>query len=98
MQKRQLSAAEYVGVQQKRAELPMASHRDELLRAIRAHRVVLVCGETGCGKTTQLPQFILEDEIERGDGAMCSIVCTQPRRIAALSVAAPGFGTRFGPR
>ena len=49
---------------------------------------VLVCqGETGCGKTTQLPQFILEEAIAAGRGPATSIVCTQPRRISAISVA-----------
>lgn len=45
-------------------------------------------GETGCGKTTQLPQFILEEDISSLRGANCNIICTQPRRISAISVAA----------
>lgn len=48
---------------------------------------MVVSGETGCGKTTQLPQYILESETEAGQGAACSIICTQPRRISAISVA-----------
>ena len=48
----------------------------------------MVSGETGCGKTTQLPQFILEEEISSLRGADCNIICTQPRRISAISVAA----------
>uniref|UniRef100_A0A671V608 ATP-dependent DNA/RNA helicase DHX36 n=1 Tax=Sparus aurata TaxID=8175 RepID=A0A671V608_SPAAU len=44
-------------------------------------------GETGCGKTTQVTQFILDDYINRGVGSMCRVVCTQPRRISAISVA-----------
>lgn len=48
--------------------------------------MVVVSGETGCGKTTQLPQYILESEIEAARGASCSIVCTQPRRISAMAV------------
>lgn len=48
-------------------------------------QVVIVSGETGCGKTTQLPQFVLEE----ADASMmqCNIICTQPRRISAVSVA-----------
>lgn len=48
--------------------------------------MVVVSGETGCGKTTQIPQFILETEIEAMSGAMCNIICTQPRKISAMSV------------
>ena len=44
-------------------------------------------GETGCGKTTQVPQFVIDDMDSRGEGAHCSIICTQPRRISAISVA-----------
>lgn len=49
-------------------------------------QVVIISGETGCGKTTQIPQFILETEIEAIRGAACNIICTQPRRISAMSV------------
>jgi len=45
------------------------------------HPVIVLSGETGCGKTTQVPQFILDHFIEQGHGGLCSIVCTQPRRI-----------------
>eukprot|EP00937_MAST-01D_sp_MAST-1D-sp2_P000724 g724.t1 len=55
---------------------------------VRHQQVCLVSGETGCGKTTQVPQFILDSFIQRGRGGECSIVCTQPRRIAAMGVAA----------
>ena len=48
---------------------------------------MIVAGETGCGKTTQLPQFILDDAIARNEGGRCSLICTQPRRISATSVA-----------
>ena len=49
-------------------------------------QVIIVSGETGCGKRTQIPQFILESEMESVHGAVCSIICTQPRRISAMSV------------
>jgi hypothetical protein len=52
------------------------------------YQVLVISGETGCGKTTQLPQFILEEEINSLRGADCNIICTQPRRISAISVAA----------
>lgn len=50
------------------------------------HQVTVISGETGCGKTTQVTQFILDNCIERGKGSACRIVCTQPRRISAISV------------
>ncbi|XP_072956855.1 DExH-box ATP-dependent RNA helicase DExH1 [Typha angustifolia] len=71
-----------------REKLPAYKVKDEFLKAVTANQVLVVSGETGCGKTTQLPQFILEEEIENLRGANCNIICTQPRRISAISVAA----------
>jgi ATP-dependent helicase HrpA len=65
-------------------ELPVAARREAILAAIRDNQVVIVCGETGSGKTTQLPKLCLE--LERGISGM--IGHTQPRRIAARTVAA----------
>jgi len=65
-------------------ELPVAERHDEIAAAIRAHPVVIVCGETGSGKTTQLPKICLD----AGRGLRGLIGHTQPRRIAARSVAA----------
>lgn len=70
-----------------RRSLPAYKERDALITAISSNQVIIVSGETGCGKTTQIPQFILESEIESGRGALCGIICTQPRRISAMSVA-----------
>ncbi|KAI4347227.1 hypothetical protein L6164_008057 [Bauhinia variegata] len=69
-----------------RRSLPAFKEKDALLKAIAENQVIVVSGETGCGKTTQLPQYILESEIEASRGAACSIICTQPRRISAMSV------------
>lgn len=54
---------------------------------INNNSVVIIRGNTGCGKTTQVCQFILDDYIRSGQGAHCNIVVTQPRRISAVSVA-----------
>ena len=64
-------------------ELPVVARRDEIARAIEANQVVIVCGETGSGKTTQLPKICLD--IKRGVNGL--IGHTQPRRIAARTVA-----------
>ncbi|KAG9131681.1 hypothetical protein Leryth_009422, partial [Lithospermum erythrorhizon] len=71
-----------------REKLPAYKMRSEFLEAVASNQVLVVSGETGCGKTTQLPQFILEEQISYLRGADCSIICTQPRRISAISVAA----------
>ena len=78
---------EYMSMMEKRMRLPSYGMRDKLLADIRGNRVVVVSGETGCGKTTQVPQFVIDDMDARGEGAYCSIICTQPRRISAMSVA-----------
>ena len=77
------------------AELPVSARREDIAEAIRDHQVVIVAGETGSGKTTQLPKICLA--LGRGEGSM--IGHTQPRRIAARSVAeriAEELGTDLG--
>ncbi len=64
------------------AELPISARKDEILAAIRGSQVVVIAGETGSGKTTQLPKLCLE----AGLGIRAMIGCTQPRRVAALSI------------
>ncbi|XP_058070140.1 DExH-box ATP-dependent RNA helicase DExH1 isoform X3 [Magnolia sinica] len=71
-----------------REQLPAYKVKAEFLKAVAENQVHVVSGETGCGKTTQLPQFILDEEISCLRGAECNIICTQPRRISAISVAA----------
>src|SRR5436309_731067 len=76
-------------------ELPVSERRDDIAAAIRDHQAVIVCGETGSGKTTQLPKICLEI----GRGVRGLIGHTQPRRIAARSVAsriAQELGTTVG--
>src|SRR5690606_424416 len=76
-------------------ELPVCARKDEIADAIRDHQVVIVAGETGSGKTTQLPKICLE----LGRGIRGQIGHTQPRRIAARAVAeriAEELGTNLG--
>ncbi|KAG8014200.1 DExH-box ATP-dependent RNA helicase DExH1 [Nibea albiflora] len=68
-------------------KLPADAHRDRIVSAVRSSRVVVIAGETGCGKTTRIPRFLLEDSVGAGEGAKCNILVTQPRRISAVSVA-----------
>ena len=71
----------------KRAELPMNQYRDKVLDIVNNNVYSIIVGATGSGKTTQVPQILLEDAITKGNGGTCNIICTQPRRIAATSVA-----------
>ncbi|KAK6626795.1 hypothetical protein RUM44_009272 [Polyplax serrata] len=70
-----------------RQKLPSYKKRKEIIDLIEKNPIVVVSGETGCGKTTQVVQFVLDDYIVKKKGSMCNIVCTQPRRISAVSVA-----------
>ncbi|KVG63738.1 ATP-dependent RNA helicase HrpA [Burkholderia pseudomultivorans] len=79
--------------------LPVSARRDEIARAIAGHQVVIVCGETGSGKTTQLPKICLELGRGLGAGGTGLIGHTQPRRLAASSTGrriAEELGTPFG--
>ncbi|KAG1825662.1 P-loop containing nucleoside triphosphate hydrolase protein [Suillus subaureus] len=73
---------------QSQAYATMLSARRRLPAFAAKDKFFVVVGETGCGKTTQLPQFILDSLILSGHGAEASIIITQPRRISAVSVAA----------
>ncbi|KAG8705553.1 hypothetical protein FRC08_001613 [Ceratobasidium sp. 394] len=83
-EKRRNSAA-YQEMLPKRNELPIASFRSRILESLDRHQVVVLSGETGCGKSTQLPAYILEDQLSKG--LACKIYCTEPRRISAISLA-----------
>ncbi|PSN52665.1 Dosage compensation regulator [Blattella germanica] len=75
------------GMVKERNTLPVAAMKSAIMEAINDNSVVIIRGNTGCGKTTQVCQYILDDYIQTGQGAYCNIVVTQPRRISAVSVA-----------
>eukprot|EP00854_Cymbomonas_tetramitiformis_P007103 gene7103-8474_t len=72
---------------EQRSRLPAFAKRAEIIQAVQGSPVVIIGGATGSGKTTQVAQYLLEDAVARGAGGGVGIVCTQPRRIAAVSVA-----------
>ncbi|CAD6236609.1 unnamed protein product [Miscanthus lutarioriparius] len=72
-------------IMEDRTKLPISSFKDVITSNLENHQVVLISGQTGCGKTTQVPQYILDHMW--GKGESCKIICTQPRRISAISVA-----------
>ncbi|GMI67727.1 helicase in vascular tissue and tapetum [Hibiscus trionum] len=71
-------------INEERSKLPIAGFVDAITSAVESNQVILISGETGCGKTTQVPQFLLD--YMWGKGEACKILCTQPRRISATSV------------
>uniref|UniRef100_A0A8C2Y6P7 Putative ATP-dependent RNA helicase DHX57 n=1 Tax=Coturnix japonica TaxID=93934 RepID=A0A8C2Y6P7_COTJA len=70
-----------------RQKLPAWQERETILDLLTRHQVLVVSGMTGCGKTTQIPQFILDASLQGSPNAVANIICTQPRRISAISVA-----------
>ena len=89
-------AAKRLALLKERSLLPIWSAQDSLLQLIRENKSLVVIGETGSGKTTQIPQFLLHGGFADQGGA---IACTQPRRVAAMSVArrvAEEMGTILG--
>eukprot|EP00744_Colponema_vietnamica_P008583 GILI01012234.1.p1 GENE.GILI01012234.1~~GILI01012234.1.p1 ORF type:complete len:1069 (+),score=227.39 GILI01012234.1:640-3846(+) len=72
--------------QPRRETLSIWDKREEILDVIEKNQVTVICGTTGCGKTTQIPQYIMDHETQKGTGGDCNIVVTQPRRISATSI------------
>jgi len=91
-----VNSFEAKSIDEVRKSLPVYEWREKLLQAVSEYQVLIVVGETGSGKTTQLPQYLHEAGYTKDGG---KIGCTQPRRVAAMSVAArvaDEMGVRVG--
>lgn len=89
-------------IREQRRSLPVYEHKHHLLQAVKENQIIIIQGETGCGKTTQIPQYLHEagyTKTEMKHGEVKMVGCTQPRRVAAMSVAArvsQEVGTKLG--
>ena len=79
------SSPRFQAMLRSRMQLPMWDFRRQVIETVDREQVVIVCGETGCGKSTQVPSFLLEHQLS--SGKHCKIYCTEPRRISAISLA-----------
>jgi len=85
-----------MSIKEVRESLPIFKYRNELVQAVKNHQVVIIEGETGSGKTTQIPQYLYEEGFCENE---MKVGCTQPRRVAAMSVAtrvAEEMGSKVG--
>jgi pre-mRNA-splicing factor ATP-dependent RNA helicase DHX16 len=90
-----LKALKMMSIQETRKSLPIYQYREALVQAVRDYQVLIIVGETGSGKTTQLPQYLHEEGFTKTG----KLGCTQPRRVAAMSVAkrvADEMGVKLG--
>ncbi|KAM6986672.1 putative ATP-dependent RNA helicase DHX57 isoform 1-T2 [Aplochiton taeniatus] len=81
------SSRRFNSMLQQRQKLPAWQERNNILDLLDSCQVLVVSGMTGCGKTTQVPQFILDDTLSGPADGVANIICTQPRRISAITVA-----------
>ncbi|KAF8641157.1 hypothetical protein AX17_000792 [Amanita inopinata Kibby_2008] len=79
------SSPEYQKMLPQRQQLPISQYKQIILDMLETSQVLVLSGETGCGKSTQVPAFILEDQLSQD--RPCKIYCTEPRRISAVSLA-----------
>ncbi|XJO78792.1 hypothetical protein BDV3_003177 [Batrachochytrium dendrobatidis] len=85
LSKKQVDSA-FLHMQSIRRKLPSANYKDQICKALSSSNALVLCGETGCGKSTQVGQFILEDCIDKGIAYKCNIICTQPRKLSAIAL------------
>ncbi|XP_056281028.1 putative ATP-dependent RNA helicase DHX57 [Pseudoliparis swirei] len=81
------SSARFRSMLEQRRKLPAWNEKENILDLLDQCQVLVVSGMTGCGKTTQIPQFILDNSLGGPADQVVNIICTQPRRISAISVA-----------
>ncbi|KAE8349994.1 P-loop containing nucleoside triphosphate hydrolase protein [Aspergillus coremiiformis] len=79
------STSSFKNMAQCRMNLPIWAFKNEIINTLDTHRALIICSETGSGKSTQIPSFILEHEMTQG--RPCKIYVTEPRRISAISLA-----------
>ncbi|XP_062299417.1 putative ATP-dependent RNA helicase DHX57 [Scomber scombrus] len=84
---RKQSSRRFKSMLEQRRKLPAWQEQDNILHLLDRCQVLVVSGMTGCGKTTQIPQFILDASLNGPANQVANIICTQPRRISAISVA-----------
>ena len=82
---KRIASKAYQNMRLQRDTLPIASFREQIIATLDSSQIMVLSGETGCGKSTQLPSFILEDQLAKGH--RCKIFVTEPRRISAISLA-----------
>lgn len=85
--KKKLSSGRFRSMLEERRKLPAWQEKENILELLGQCQVLVVSGMTGCGKTTQIPQFILDSSLDGPAEQVVNIICTQPRRISAISVA-----------